>query len=169
MTDWTRSPFEPDIARVRRIPGVEAMLREVCALTGMGFTAVARVTDTHWVACQVLDKIGFGLEVGGELDLKTTICDEIRQSGCHVIIDHVTADPDWRTHHTPALYGFESYISIPIMRLDGFYGTLCSIDPEPCSVKLATIVPRMQEMAAEIAAALDAEEAQARGLQVTTL
>ncbi len=168
MTDWSRSPFEPDIARVRRIPGVEAMLQQVCALTGMGFAAVARVTDTHWVACQVLDQIGFGLEAGGELDLKTTICDEIRQSGCHVIIDHVSNDPDWRTHHTPALYGFESYISLPILRLGGFFGTLCAIDPAPCRVKLETIIPRMQAMADEIAAALDLADVQSRDFQVTT-
>lgn len=168
MSDWNRSPFEPDIARVRSVPGIDELLREVCALTGMGFAAVARVTDTHWVACQVVDRIGFGLEPGGELDLKTTICDEIRQSGQAVVIDHVGDAPEWRTHHIPALYGFESYISIPIVRSDGFYGTLCAIDPEPSRVSLANIYPRICAMADEIAAALDRHDAQARGFQVAT-
>jgi GAF domain-containing protein len=156
MIDWTRSPFEPDIARIRRVPGVEAMLRELCDLTGLGFAAIARVTDTHWVACQVCDGIDFGLAAGDELDLKTTICDEIRQCGWHVMIDHVSAHPDWRTHPTPALYGFESYLSIPIMRDGGCYATLCAVDPAPSRSPLARFYPRLKAMADEIAAALDA-------------
>lgn len=43
------------------------ILREVCVLTGMGFAAVARVTEHRWIACQVLDKIDFGLDPGDEL------------------------------------------------------------------------------------------------------
>jgi GAF domain-containing protein len=168
MTDWTRSPFEADIAKLRRVPGVEAMLREVCDLTGLGFAAIARVTDKHWVACQVHDRIEFGLQPGDELDLKTTICDEIRQCGWHVIIDHASGHPDWRTHHTPAMYGFESYISVPIVRGDGFFGTLCAIDPAPSRQPLALLFPRIKAMAEEIAAALDAADAQSRGRQVTT-
>lgn len=168
MTDWSRSPFEAEIARIRRVPGIEAMLREVCDLTGMGFAAVARVTDTHWIACQVEDRIAFGLNAGDELDIKTTICDEIRQCGWHVIIDHVSAHPEWRTHHTPALYGFQSYISIPIMRADGFYGTLCAVDPTPSKTPLARLFPRLKAMADEIAEALDLADDQARGFQVAT-
>lgn len=168
MSDWSRSPFEPEIAKVRRVPGVEAMLRDVCELTGLGFAAIARVTDVHWVACQVHDRIDFGLDAGDELDLKTTICDEIRQCGWHVIIDHVSAHPDWRTHHTPAMYGFESYISIPIRRLDGFWGTLCAVDPSPSRAPLARLFPRLQAMAEDIATALDFADAQPRGVQVAT-
>lgn len=161
MTNWTRSPFEPEIAKLRRVPGVEAMLREVCDLTGLGFAAIARVTDKHWVACQVHDRIEFGLKAGEELDLKTTICDEIRQCGWHVIIDDVSGHPDWRTHHTPAMYGFESYISLPIRRGDQFFGTLCAIDPSPSRVPLVRHFPRVSAMAQEIADALDRADAEA--------
>lgn len=143
--------FADDIAAVQHIPEVEAMLGEVCALTGMGFAAVARVTAHRWVVCQLLDKIEFGLKPGDELKIKTTICSEIRASGKCVFIDHVANDPQWRTHHTPALYGFESYISIPIILEDGsFFGTLCAIDPAPRE-GLANVVARMEEMAAAIA------------------
>ena len=111
---------------------IRAILEEVCRITQMGFSAVARVTESRWIVCQVIDRIEFGLNPGDELDLQTTICDEIRQSGQAVVIDHVGDNPGWRTHHTPMLYGFESYVSIPIM-LDGgrFFGTLCAIDPHP--------------------------------------
>ena len=147
--------FADDIAAVQHIPEVEAMLAEVCQLTGMGFAAVARVTADRWVACQLVDKIEFGLKPGDELKIKTTICDEIRASGQSVFIDHVSDDPLWRTHHTPAMYGFESYISIPIVLADGsFFGTLCAIDPAP-RAGLAGVVGRMEEMATQIARELD--------------
>lgn len=147
-----------DIAAVQRIDGVRDILREVCALTGMHFAAVARVTADRWVACLVEDHINFGLEAGGELELQSTICDEIRCSGEGVFIDHVAEEPMWRIHPTPILYGFQSYISMPIIRSDGsFFGTLCAIDPEPRTTSLAAIVPLIQALAQRIADALDAE------------
>jgi GAF domain-containing protein len=147
--------YEDDIAAVQSIPEVEAILERVCAMTGMGFAAVARVTSDRWIACQLLDQIEFGLKPGDELKIKTTICDEIRESGQGVFIDCVSDDPAWRTHHTPAMYGFESYISIPILLADGsFFGTLCAIDPAP-RTGLAGAVAEMERMAAEIARELD--------------
>jgi signal transduction histidine kinase len=121
-----------DIARIDKISVVPTILEMICRTTSMGFAAVARVSDSHWVACSVRDEIGFGLKPGGELKIETTICDEIRQSGKGVIIDHVSEDEQYRDHHTPAMYGFQSYISLPIFRRDGsFFGTLCAIDPKP--------------------------------------
>lgn len=147
--------FAADIVSVQRIPEVDAMLDEVCRVTGMGFAAVARVTNERWICCQVQDRIEFGMEPGDELQVQTTICDEIRASGQSVFIDHVGSDSHWRTHHTPAMYGFQSYVSIPIVLADGsFFGTLCAIDPKPSEVPLASFVPRMEEMARAIAAAL---------------
>lgn len=152
MTDLIRA----DIVAVQDVPGIEAMLEAMCRLTGMGFAAVARVTSDRWVACQILDKIEFGLDPGDELEIKTTICNEIRASGIRVVIDEVSADPAWRRHHTPALYGFKSYISIPIVLADGsFFGTLCAIDPEPRTSPLADVVAPIEAMAATIGRALD--------------
>lgn len=49
-----------------------------------------------------------------------------------VVIDHVAENPKWSGHHTPAMYGFQSYISMPIILSDGsLFGTLCAIDPRP--------------------------------------
>jgi hypothetical protein len=87
----------------------------VCRTTGMRFAAVARVTEDRWIACSVLDEIDFGLKPGGELKVETTICNEIRQSREPVIINHVAEDEAWCAHATPALYGFQSYISVPII------------------------------------------------------
>lgn len=108
-----------DVAPVARINAVGSILEVVCRTTGRGFAAVARVTEERWVACAVRDEIAFGLAPGEELDLKTTICDEIRASGQPVIIDHVAEDQCFGSHPTPAMYGFQSYISMPIFRPNG--------------------------------------------------
>ena len=130
-----------DIEAVKNISIVPNLLEVVCRTTGMGFAAVARVTDEKWIACEVRDEIDFGLHPGSELELKTTICHEIRQSGEGVVIDHVAEDPAFCDHHTPRMYGFQSYISIPIILQNGeFFGTLCAIDPRPARLNnVATI------------------------------
>jgi signal transduction histidine kinase len=124
--------FEADLAAIDRIQAVPTILEVVCRTTGMGFAAVARVTEDRWIACAVRDDIQFGLQPGGELKLETTICHEIRQAGEAVVIDHVAEDQTYCRHHTPAMYGFQSYISMPIFLPDGsFFGTLCAIDLRP--------------------------------------
>ena len=110
-----RDAFAAEVAAEGDDPAIHSILQEVCGLTGMGFAAVARVTEDRWIACQVIDKIEFGLDPGDELEIKKTICDDIRKSGQAIIIDEVGADPKWRRHPVPMLYGFESYASIPIM------------------------------------------------------
>ena len=109
---------------------LRAILKQVCELTGMGFAAVAYVDRARWIAVQVLDRIEFGMSPGDELEIHTTICNEIRECGYEIVIDDVAGSPEWRTHHTPMLYGFKSYASFPLRRPDGsFFGTLCAIDP----------------------------------------
>ena len=84
-------------------PAMLGLLEEVCAATGMGFAAVACVTEDRWIACQVLDNIEFGLRPGDELDIATTICDDVRKTQRGIVIDHVAMDMDWRTHPVPIL------------------------------------------------------------------
>ncbi|MCE7063282.1 ATP-binding protein [Dyadobacter sp. CY343] len=135
MTD-PQSDIPGDIAKIEQIPIVPTMLEVICRSTGMGFAAIARVTEDKWVACSVLDEISFGLKAGGELVLETTICNEIRLNHEIVVIDNVDEDPQFRAHHTPIMYGFKSYISVPIILKNGeFFGTLCAIDPKPASLK----------------------------------
>jgi len=128
--------LQRDVAAISRIDVIPTILDVVCRITGMGFAAVARVTEDRWVACAVRDEIQFGLVPGGELKVETTICDAIRASGQPVVIDHVAADQDFCGHPTPAMYGFQSYISMPIFRKNGaFFGTLCAIDRRPAKLK----------------------------------
>jgi GAF domain-containing protein len=139
---------------------IRGMLAQVCAMTDMGFAAVARVTQDRWIACQVLDKIEFGLEPGSELEIKKTICDEIRDSRLGVIIDDVDADRNWRTHPVPIIYGFKSYISLPIVLPDGsFFGTLCAIDPVRRTISTSDAVAAMTAFAARIGEMIGARQA----------
>ena len=151
--------FLNDVVAVESIAAVPTILDVVCRTTGMGFAAVARVTEDRWVACAVKDDVAFGLKPGGELDLETTICHEIRQSGVPVIIDHVAADPAFCEHHTPAKYGFQSYISMPIVLPDGtFFGTLCAIDPKPAKLNTPAVVGMFKMFADLIGFHLDANQ-----------
>lgn len=145
-------------------PAVHAILEDVCGLTGMGFAAVARVTEDRWIACQLLDKIEFGLNPGDELEVKKTICDDIRKSGQAIIIDEVGADPRWNRHPVPILYGFQSYVSIPIVLDDGsFYGTLCAIDPKPRALSAAETIAALNDCARRVVAILSEKQSQAAG------
>lgn len=128
--------IEKDVEAVRRIGAVPSILKVISETTGMRFVAIARVTASRWIACEVLDKIAFGLTPGTELPIETTICNEVRHLQTEVVIDHVAEDPAFRSHHTPRLYGFQSYVSVPIILPDGeIFGTLCAIDPEPRPLK----------------------------------
>ncbi|RZL50683.1 MAG: GAF domain-containing sensor histidine kinase, partial [Pedobacter sp.] len=114
---------------------VTSILEVICKTTKMGFAAVARVTEDKWVACAVRDEIKFGLLPGDELELKTTICHEIRQHQQPVVFNDATEDLIYANHHTPKIYGLKSYISLPIVTKSGqFFGTLCAIDPNPAFI-----------------------------------
>ncbi len=137
----TEESIRKDVERIGRIAVIPTLLEVVAQTTGMGFAAVARVTRDRWVACGVRDKINFGLRPGDELKIETTICNQIRDSGRAVIIDHVSENIEFCDHHTPKLYGFQSYISMPIFLQDGaFFGTLCAIDPRPAQLKNEKII-----------------------------
>jgi GAF domain-containing protein len=151
--------FAADIASINKIEVVHQILEVVCRTTGLGFSAVARVTESHWVACAVRDEIQFGLQPGGELQIETTICDEIRESGYLVAIDHVAEDANFCNHPTPKMYGFQCYISVPIKLPDGrFFGTLCAIDPRPARVNTPETIGMFKLFADLIGQHLDAQE-----------
>lgn len=134
------------------------MLETVCALTGMRFSAIARVTDDRWTACAVLDFLNFGLKPGGELVLDSTICDEIRTHHQPVVFGSASTHPVYSTHHTPRIYGLESYVSVPILSESGeFFGTLCAIDSEPRDFDEGTIVSTLCLFASLIASNLSLE------------
>ena len=135
---------------------IEGELANVCAMTTMRFAALGRITDTHWIACQVDDRIDFGLTPGQELELRMTVCDEVRRSGEMVVIDSVEGNLEWLEHPLPAFYGFKSYVSLPVRRSDGtLFGTLCALDVEPRAVSGDAVIAGLQLSASRIAALIE--------------
>src|SRR5690606_10146230 len=99
MSPMTRSVAE-DISTISRISAVPAILQIISDTTGLRFAAIARVTHDSWTACAVHDSIDFGLQVGGELDVTTTLCHEIHTSHQTIIIAKVSDDTRYCDHHT---------------------------------------------------------------------
>src|ERR1700761_779847 len=148
--------IKSEVDAIQQIGAVPKILDVVGRMTGMGFVAIARVTSEQWVCCAVRDNINFNLPPGGELKLETTICNEIRQHGDTVVINDVATDGAYCEHPTPAMYGFRSYISAPIILSDGtIWGTLCAIDPEPRELKRPEILGSFQLLGELIAAQLE--------------
>ena len=151
--------FQTDIDSIKVIDAVPRILDVASRMTGMGFVAIARVTEDRWITCESRDDLGFGLKPGDELDVATTICHEIRQSREQVVIDSVDEDVVFKVHATPKQYGFKSYISVPIILHDGsFFGTLCAIDPKPRQLKNSTAVETFTLFAEMIAMQLETQD-----------
>jgi len=146
------------VREIQDIGAVGQILETVAAVTGLGFVAVAHVTDHSWTTCAVLDKLGFGLKIGDGLDVTTTLCEEVRATASTIVIDHVRENARYRDHHTPRIYGFQSYFSIPIFRPDGaYFGTLCGLDPQPAPLSAPATVSTLELFAQLISKQLEVE------------
>jgi len=143
------------------------ILELACALTTMRVALIGEVTDTAWRAVQALDRAGLGITGGLELDIDKTFCRDVRASGTAVWFGDHLMEPRLRDSPIPGMYGFRSYISVPIRLADGrLFGTLCTLDPEPQEVN-QDIVDTMQGLAALVAQQMD--EAAARALDAAHL
>lgn len=128
--------LEADLRAIAKSDAVPSILKIVCEATGLRFAAVARVTESRWTACAVRDGVGLGIAPGGDLDLNTTLCKEVCAGAEPIVIENAREDPLYRDHHTPRLYGLESYISYPIRRSTGkLFGTLCALDNVPAVLR----------------------------------
>lgn len=151
--------FADDLTAIARIDAVTKILDVICRTTGMGFAAVARVTDNRWVACAVRDDIAFGLRPGDEIPIAKTFCQSVRAHDTPIVIDHVARDPRYRDHFIPQLFGFQSYISVPIRRKGGgIFGTLCAVDPRPMSLDKPETIDMFGLFADLIAVHLDLQQ-----------
>lgn len=128
--------IQMDVDSIQEIKIVPSILNVICKTTGMGFAAISRVTDKNWVACSSIDKINFKLKSGDQLELNNTICNEIREHGEKVIIEDANEDLYYSSHPSPSLYGYKSYIAVPIYRKNKeFFGTLLALDAKPTKLK----------------------------------
>jgi signal transduction histidine kinase len=154
----TPEDIRRDLLAVSQIGAVPTLLDVLCESTGMRFAAVARVTENTWTACAVKDDINFGLVVGGQLEVESTLCIESKRSLSPIVIDHASLDARYCNHHTPRRYRIESYVSVPIVLASGrYFGNLCAIDPAPAKVSDPKIIGMFTRFAALIAMQLDSD------------
>ncbi len=146
------------VREIQAIAAVPRVLETVATMTGLGFVCIAHVTDTTWTTCAVHDELGFGLQAGDPLDVTTTLCEEVRATRQPIVIDSVRDSDSYRDHHTPRLYGFQSYFSIPIFRPDGdYFGTLCGLDPKPAALSEGATVSALTLFAELISRQLETD------------
>lgn len=146
-----------DLALVAGLAAVPQILSVCLRASGMGIVAVARVTEARWVACAVLDRMGFGLAPGGELPVETTLCGRVRDTREPIVIEHASREAEWCDHPTPRTYGYESHVSVPIVLPDGsVFGTLVAIDPAPLPVRAPDTVATFTLFADLLAFEIDA-------------
>jgi len=154
----TADEIARDALAVSRIEAIPTLLDVLCETTGMRFAAVARVTEKTWTACAVKDDINFGIKVGGQLAIESTLCLESKRALAPIVIDHASIDLRYRDHHTPLTYNIESYVSVPIVLATGrYFGNLCAIDPAPAKVSDPKVIGMFQRFARLIAMQLDHE------------
>ena len=152
-----------DSATIGRINVIPAILQVISETTGLRFAAVARITGSRWTALAVLDNYGYGITVGTELDAKTTLCNEIRNTRQTIVIDEASEDAIYREHPAPRVHGFESYIAVPVFRTDGsFFGTICAFDPLPRALRGSAIQPMMEAFARLLSMQIESEESAQR-------
>ena len=122
----TPEQIAADVRLVGALNTVPALLEVLCRSTGMGFAAVARVSQGRMIA------------------------------RAPIVIDHDSADPRYCNHASPKLYGIESYISIPIILHSGrHFGSLFAVDPKPAALSDPRTIFMFTRFAQLIASQID--------------
>ncbi|SOE16847.1 GAF domain-containing protein [Hoeflea halophila] len=151
--------FQADIEIMAGSELIGTVLETIMLATNMRFAAVARVTADRWVACRTIDEVNFGLAEGDEIEIQSTFCQSVRDSGEQVLFNDVATDDVYQNHPIALNFGIVSYASIPIYRSDGsFFGTLCAIDTEIRDVKHPRVVAMLRMFASVISQTLETEE-----------
>ena len=146
-----------NVATVRRLASVPSIFRLLRLVTDLDLLAVARVTESNWMACAVLDESGFGMRPGTTLDIESTICNQVRRETRPVAVDDAATDPVYREHEFFRRYPFRSYIAEPIMLSSGAcFGTLCAMGTRPAKVSDVKTLALFRHFADQIGSEIDA-------------
>lgn len=145
-----------EISLISEVEALSNVLGLATRLTGMRFAAISHFTEAHWIACAVHDELHFGISVGDVLDIEKTLCGELRIRKCPIIIGDVSDDTFFLERNASKLYGFKSFVSLPIVFLDGnIFGSLCMLDylpkklDEPWRVDMLNGIVRLFSIALE--------------------
>lgn len=140
MLDNSRLSCE-EMFVIAEIESISNLLKVATRLTDMRFGAISHMTDTHWTACAVHDELDFGIAVGDAFEIERMLCGELRVNPHPIIVGDVRSDSNYFDHNIPKLYGIESFVSIPIVFLDGsVFGSLCMLDYAPKKIDCPRVI-----------------------------
>src|SRR5215813_1521856 len=106
------SDIQTDVAAIARADGIKEILSVLSEATQLRAALVARVTDTTWTLCAILDRCGFGLAPGDKLEAATTYCGSVLDAKAPLVINRASADPRFCNHPGLHRFGIESYIAV---------------------------------------------------------
>lgn len=128
----TEHELDRGVFAVSQAKATRHILEIIRSQTGMRVVGVAWVHSQGWRACAVLDEVGMGLKAGDELDVDTTLCKDVMETGFFIAFNDACAHPKYHDHPTPKTYNFRAYSSFPILLAGGkYFGNLFALDPEP--------------------------------------
>lgn len=114
------------------LPSFHSCLELACAVSGMRVALIGEVGEQQWRAVHALDRAGLGISAGLRLDLINTFCRDVTATQEAIWFGDYRQDQQRCDSPIPAMHGFRSYISVPVVLSDGrVFGTLCTLDPEP--------------------------------------
>lgn len=64
--------IQNDVTAINRIDAIKLILKNLCRITGMRISMVARVTSDSWTACAIHNEANLPLKSGDELEPSTT-------------------------------------------------------------------------------------------------
>jgi signal transduction histidine kinase len=147
-----------DISMVAQISAVPSMLEMVCKESGMGFSAIARVTESSWTACAVRDNINLGIQPGERMSLETTTCQKSRTRRTPIVDFH--ADFPTTQARRSDQRKLSVFVSVPIVLCDGeHFGSICVMDTTATRVCESRLIPLLKLFSTMISAHLDAGRA----------
>ncbi|MEN5425436.1 GAF domain-containing sensor histidine kinase [Stenotrophomonas pennii] len=124
----------------------------------MRVALIGEVGERQWHAIHVLDRAGLGISPGLQLDLVNTFCRDVTATREAIWFADYRQDPERCDSPIPAMHGFRSYVSVPVVLADGrVFGTLCTLDPDPRPVT-DEILHAMQALAAVVAEQIGAPQ-----------
>ncbi|WP_122289945.1 GAF domain-containing protein [Pseudomonas savastanoi] len=137
-----------EFSAIAEIEATTSTLQLVSRLTQMRFVSIAKFTESDWIACAVHDAVHFGIAPGDAFALEESLCNAMRFDHKALVIPRLSQDPKYRDHPNVSLFGFESYVAIPIFFSNGtLFGSLCAIDSQPALLDDPDVISTLEIIA----------------------
>jgi len=114
---------------------VQQLLERVADMLQVQDAAVGQIVGDEWRAVGVVDRGGFGIQVGDALPLRKVYCERVYQTEQPLIITDASQDEEFRHHPDYVEFGTVSYLGVPLMVRDRVFGVLCTFNRRPRTYK----------------------------------